>query len=214
MTAPVQENVVQEHKNTDKELNFRALEQKYQRALNEETAKRETAERALQERSRAPVDEDDDEPYIDRKKLNKTLSQFGEQSKQHTQTEIQRAVQSAIADERKQNWLKNNSDFNDVLKHAETLAQLDPDLAESILDMPEGFERQKLVYKNIKALGLHKPKVQEQSIQHKIDANKRSPFYQPTGIGTSPYSTAADFSDAGQKQAYEKLQQLKANMRL
>ena len=216
MTELAQENVTQNVKPNDKELNFRALEQKYQRALNEETSKREAAERALQERSESQSnDDDDDEPYVDKKRLNKTLARFGEQSKQQTQTEIQRAVQSAINDERKQNWMKNNPDFQNVLnEHAETFARLDPELAESILEMPEGFERQKLVYKNIKALGIDKPKIPEQSIQDKVNANRKGAFYQPTNVGNAPYAQVGDFSEAGQKQAYEKLQQLKANMRL
>jgi len=91
---------------------------------------------------------------------------------------------------------------------------MDPELAESILEMPEGFERQKLVYKNIKALGIHKPAMKEPSIQEKVDANRRSPYYQPSGVSTAPYSQVGDFSNTGQKQAYEKMQQLKSQLRI
>ena len=80
--------------------------------------------------------------------------------------------------------------------------------------MPEGFERQKLVYKNIKALGVHKPEQKQPSIQDKVDANKRSPFYQPNGVGSAPYSSVGDFSAGGQKNAYEKMQQLKSKLRI
>lgn len=217
MTAPSQENQVQDQKPSDKELNFRKLEEKYQRELNQERSLRVEAERIAQERQK-PVshddDEEDDEPYVDKRKLNKTLAKFGQQTKQETQTEIQRAVQTALHEERKQNWVKSNPDFHEVLQHAEKLAQRDPDLAESILEMPEGFERQKLVYKNIKALGLHRPEEKAPSIQQKVDANRRSPFYQASGVGTSPYQSSGDFSQGGQKSAYDKMQQLKANLRL
>lgn len=217
MTVPSQENPAPEVKPDNKELNFRALEQKYQRALDEANSQKEAAQRALQERNKPSTDDDDDddEPYVDKKRLAKKLNQFGEQSRQHTQSEIQRAVQTAIVEERRQGWLKNNPDFHDVLsKHAEDFAKVDPELAETILEMPEGFDRQKLVYKNIKALGLDKPKVPETSVQDKINANRKGAFYQPTSVGSAPYGPTGDFSEAGQKQAYAKLQELKANLRI
>jgi hypothetical protein len=215
MTAPSPENQVQEQKPSDKELNFRALEAKYQKQLEAERQARLEAERAAQEARNRSNDEDDDgEPYVDNKKLNKKLAKFGEQTKQQTQSEIQNAVQAALANERKQNWLKNNPDFYEVLKHADKFADNDPELAETILEMPEGFERQKLVYKNIKALGLHKPQEKQPSIQEKVDANRRSPYYQPSGVGASPYAATGDFSPAGQKNAYEKMQALKKTLRI
>lgn len=215
MTAPTQENQAQDQKISDKELNFRNLEARYQKELEKERAARMEAERMVQERQHSPKDEDDDsEPYVDHKKLNKTLAKFGEQSQKQTQNDIQKAVQTALHEERKQNWLKTNSDFYDVLQHAEKLAMKDPELAETILQMPEGFERQKLVYKTIKSQGLHMPDQKKPSIQDKIDANRRSPYYQPSGVGTAPYSTSGDFSASGQKQAYDKMQELKKTLRL
>lgn len=218
MTAPNQENQVQsQEKPNDKEINFRALEARYQKQLEQERAARLEAERKIQEvqnNKNNEEDDEDDEPYVDRKKLNKTLAKFGEQSKQQTQSEIQRAVHQALQEERKQNWMKQNSDFFEVMQHAEKFAEHDPELAETILQMPEGFERQKLVYKNIKALGLHKPPENKSNIQEKIDANRRSPYYQPTSVGSAPYNMVGDFSPKGQEQAYQKLQELKKNLRI
>jgi hypothetical protein len=210
---------VAETKQNDKELNFRALEQRYQRELASERAAREAAERKVEEVSRrqsvSDDDENDDEPYIDKKKLKKEQAKFGQQIKQETQTEIQQAVHKALSEERTANWLKQNSDFYEVMQHAEKLANKDPELAETILQMPEGFERQKLVYKNIKALGLHHPEQKAPSIQDKIDANRRSPYYQPSGVGTAPYAGASgDYSKQGQKNAYEKMQELKNKLRI
>lgn len=216
MTIPV-ENQPQEQKPNDKELNFRALEARYEKQLQQERAERQRLQMELEQKSRTPYkdDEDDDsEPYVDHKRLKKEQAKFGQQLKQETQSEINKAVYVALQEERKQNWLKNNSDFYDVLQHAEAFAQADPELAETILQMPEGFDRQKLVYKNIKALGIHKPRAPEQTIQQKIDANRTSPYYQPSGVGTAPYASAGDFSQQGQKQAYEKMQQLKAQLRI
>ncbi len=215
MTAPTQENQAQESQPSNKELNFRALEAKYQQQLAAERAEKERLMAELQQRHQSPVDEEDDsEPYVDHKKLRREQAKFGQQIKQETQSEIQKAVQKAIYEEKKQNWMKSNPDFYEVMQHAETFAQRDPELAETILEMPEGFERQKLVYKNIKALGLHKPAEKQPSIQDKVDANKRSPYYQPSGMGAAPYSQVGDFTQTGQKQAYEKMQALKRNLRI
>ncbi len=205
----------QEPQLNNKELNFRQLEAKYQRQLEQERQGRLEAERIAQEaqqRRHSSDDEDDkdDEPYVDKKKLRKEQERFGQKIKQETHGEIQKAVQHAIQEERKNNWIKNNPDFYDILQHAEKFAQKDPDLAESILEMPDNFERQKLVYKNIKALGIHKPEEKTPSIQDKVDANRRGPYYQPSSVGSAPYAPQGDFSPGGQKQAYEKLKQLKA----
>jgi hypothetical protein len=218
MTVPGQENQTQpDSKPNDKEYNFRQLEARYEKQLQQERAATAEAQRIAQEamaRKQVEEEEDDSEPYVDKKKLNKTLAKFGEQSQKQTQTDIQKAVQTALKEERRQNWIKSNPDFYDVLQNAERFAQTDPELAESILEMPEGFERQKLVYKNIKALGLHKEAPRQASIQEKIDANKRSPYYQPSGVSAAPYANAGDFSPQGQKAAHDKMQELKARLRL
>ena len=213
MTAPEQNQA----QPTDKELNFRKLQAKYEQELAFERSKREEAEKQLNEASKRSeiVEEDDDsEPYVDHKKLEKKLARFEQKNKQDVQSEIQKAVQQAIKDEKKANWLKTHSDFDDVMEHAEKIYHKDPDLAESILEMPPSFERQKLVYKNIKALGLDKPAQREQTIQEKVDANRKAPFYQPTGVGSAPYQSAGDFSAGGQKQAYDKMKELQSRLRL
>lgn len=217
MTVNVPENQEQV-KPSDKELNFRQLEARYEKQLQQERSARIEAEKVAQEaqqrKNHSDDDEDDAEPYVDKKRLKKELAKTGQQYKQETQTEIQRAVHAALQDERKQNWLKQNNDFYDVLQHAEKFALKDPELAESILAMPEGFERQKLVYKNIKALGLHKPEAKPPSIQETVDAKRRGPYYQPSGVGAAPYSSQSDYSQAGQKEAYQKMQDLKNRLRL
>ncbi len=209
----------QEKKQNDKELNFRMLEAKYQKQLDQERSARIEAERIAQEatqRRSVQNDEDDDEsePYVDHKRLTKKLNKFG----QSTQSEIQKAMeiakQNAKEELKQEMWLDNNPDFYDVLQNAEKFAQKSPELAKTILKMPEGFERQKLVYQNIKELGLHKPEVKQPSIQEKIDSNRRSPYYQPSGVGSSPYTSQSDFSESGQKQAYDKMKDLQKKLRI
>lgn len=215
MTVPTQSDQTPaiESKNDSKELNFRRQESTFLRIIAEKDSRIAEIEKQLQQKQ-IHEDEDDDEPYVNKKKLEKQFAKFGQQAKQETQSEIQRAVENALRKEKKDNWLKNHSDFSEVLQHADKLLLKDPELAESILEMPEGFERQKLVYKNIKALELDKPALKQPSIQDKMEANRRSPYYQPSGVANAPYSSQSDFSPTGQKQAYEKMQELKSKLRI
>lgn len=219
--AEVQVNQEQEQKVSDKELNFRNLEAKFNRELEKERLEKEQIKRELAEVKTAfqgnhqNDDEDDDEPFVDKKRLKKETAKLGQQIKQETQTEIQKAIQQAIHEDRKRNWIERNPDFYETLQnHAEKLAEKAPQLAEAILGMPDGFERQKLVYNNIKVLGLDKPEVKGPSIQEKIDANRRSPYYQPSGIAAAPYAAAGDFSPTGQKAAFDKMKELQKNLRI
>lgn len=219
MTVPTpqnQEQPVNDQKVSDKEFNFRQLESKYRRELEQERARREEAERIAQEaRNKSAADDDDDsDPYIDHKKLEKKLSNFEKRLDEKIDKKAEEKAHHLLANQKKEMWLKQNPDFYDVLQHAEKFAKHDPELAETILEMPEGFERQKLVYKNIKALGLHKEAPPAPTMQQKLDANRKNLYYQPTGISPGPNLSGNDFSPAGQKQAYEKMQELKRNLRL
>jgi hypothetical protein len=218
MSAPSQENQVQnsEPKQNDKELNFRNLEARYQKALDQERAEREKLQQQLNERSRPQAnveDEDDDEPYVDKKRLNKTLSKFGQSTQSDIQNAMKMAKDAAKEELKQEMWLDQNPDFYEVLNHAEKFAARSPEMAKTILRMPDGFERQKLVYQTIKELGIDKPEQKQSSIQEKIDANKKAPYYQPSGVGTAPYASQGDFSTSGKENAYKKMQQLIANRR-
>lgn len=223
MTIP-QENqaAAQESQPSNKELNFRALEAKM---IQERNARLEAEKRALEAETRAQEavsrrnqaqedEEDDTDPYVDRKKLAKHLSSFERRMDEKIEKKAEEKAFAMVQKEKREAWLRNNPDFYEVLQHADKFADRDPELAETILTMPEGFERQKLVYKNIKALGIHKPDVKQPSIQEKVDANRRSPYYQPSGVGAAPYASVGDFSPAGQKNAYEKMKELKSKLRI
>jgi hypothetical protein len=220
MTVP--ESVPQsQEKTNDKELNFRHLEAKYQRELEKERSARMELERRAEEALRqvqsstSQDDEDDNsEPYVDHKKLNKKLSQHNQNTKSEIEKAMEMAKKSAKDELKQEMWLEQNPDFREVLGHASALIERNPTLAKSILNMPDNFERQQLVYQTIKDFGYHKPPEAKTSIQEKVDANKRSPYYQPSGMSSAPYANVSDFSDAGKKQAYEKMQQLKKNLRI
>ncbi len=206
---------VQEQKISDKELNFRAMETKYRRDLEQERQARLEAEKKIQEiQSKQHQQEDDeDEPYVAPKKLDKKLAQFGQSTESNIQKAMEIAKQQAKEELKQEMWLEKNNDFYNVMQHAQKLYEEDKEMAETILTMPDNFERQKLVYKTIKKLGLHEEK-KPPSIQDKIDANRRTPYYQPSGVPSAPYAAAGDFSTAGQKNAYTKMQELKNRLRM
>lgn len=207
---------------SDKELNFRKQEEMFNRKLEQERHARQQAEERLSQlekvvqskssQSNDDYDEPSDEPYVDHRRLQKSQAKMERKIVSETDSRIQNAVQAALSSERQNQWLKNNPDFYEVMNHAQAFADKDPELAETILAMPEGFERQKLVYKNIKALGIHKKDEPKPTIQDKIDQNRRTPYYQPSGVGTAPYANAADFSKSGQSAAYKKMKELQKRL--
>lgn len=222
--SSVASSSAESNQQNDKELNFRKQEEFYNNKIEQERLEKEQIRRELEEvkrlaqskmyRPAIDEDESDDEPYIDRKTLKKHLVKFDQDVRTNTEQTVNDAVSRALAEERKQNWMKSNPDFFEVMGHAQKFADKDPDLAETILSMPDNFERQKLVYKNIKALGLHKKEEPKPSIQETIDRNRKSPYYQPSGVGGPPYSSQGDFSPSGQKNAFDQMQALKARLRL
>jgi actin-related protein len=206
---------------SDKELNFRKQEEMFTRKLDQEKQARQQAEERLSQlerlvQSKGKSDDDDDEPsdepYVDHRRLRKAQDRMEKKIVGETDNRINQAVQAALAEERRNQWMKNNPDFFEVMNHAQAFAEKDPELAETILSMPEGFERQKLVYKNIKALGMHKKDEPKPTVQDQIDKNRRTPFYHPSGVGTAPYNNAGDFSAKGQENAYNKMKELQKRL--
>lgn len=206
--------MVQEQKDSDKELNFRALQAKHKRELDQEKQARLELEKKVQEfQSRQHHEEEEsDVPYVEPKRLEKKLAQFGQSTENNIQKAMEIAKSQAKEELKQEMWLEKNSDFFDVMKHADKLYHEDREMAETILAMPDNFDRQKLVYKTVKKLGLHEEKKPQPSVQNTIDANRKSPYYQPSGIATAPYAAAGDFSPTGQKNAYSKMQELKKRM--
>ena len=213
MNEQVQPQTI-DQKQSDKELNFRQLEAKYQRQLDQERSARIEAERIAQEATQKKQivqddDDNDDEPYVDKKKLEKKLARFGEQTKQQTKSEIQVAVQQAIQEERKQNWMNQILIFTMFFNMQRNLLKEIPILQNLFLICQIHLKGKSLFIKTLRLLVYINQK-QNNHLFRKIDANKRSPYYQPTGTGTAPYASQGDFSPQGQKQAYEKMKELKS----
>lgn len=228
MTANTQETPVVEQKSSDKEMNFRALEaqRKQEQALRlqEQTMRMEAEKKAqelekrlqeLESRSKDVEEEDDDEPYVGHKKLNKRLSTLERKLKEEQMKGAEEIAQKLYEKKEQERWLEDHQDFYEVLNQAENFANENPGLAKMILQMPDGFERQKLVYENIKTLNkFTQQKSKESGIQEKVNNNRKGLYYQPTNVGSAPYACTGDFSPAGQKNAYDKMQELKSRLRL
>lgn len=221
-TQSVNQQTQQENKQNDKDYNFRALEAKHRKEIEQERQARFDLERRLQEVEASKIkrndddddQEDDSEPYVDHKRLKKQFGSFERKLDDKIQKKIQEEARSLLQKKEEDDWIRNNPDFVEVLneQNLTRFVEKAKPLAESIKNIPDGFEKQKLVYNAIKSMGIDKPEQKVPSIQEKIDANRRSPYYQSSGVSTPPYAGAGDFSAAGQKTAYAKMQELKARL--
>lgn len=200
-------------KQDDKEINFRRLEARYQKQLEAERNARMELEKKIQE-SQKPQEEDDDEPYVDKRKLERKFSNFERDIEQKIEKKAEEKARQLMYQEKQNDWLKKNPDFFDVLKGADKIALEDPELADTILELPDTFERQKIVYKYMKKLAVHEEKAKQASIQSTLDAKRQAPYYAPSGVATSPYVSQGDFSDSGRKNSYDHVQQLIKRLRL
>ena len=208
-------------KSNDAEINFAKMRKKMEeieKSKLEAEARAQMLEKELENarKSKESVDEDvpSDEPYVDERRLQKKFDRFEREFSKKVDEKAEQKARKAIEDFQNQMFLKQNPDFFDILsvEMIDKLKNQNPEVAEHISQMPDTPERQKLLYHNIKALGLHKP--QQPSIQDTIDRNKQTAAYMPSGVAGSPYISGSDFSEAGKKSAFDKVQQLKQRMRL
>jgi len=211
--------VVQENKPSDKEINFRKIEEKHRRELADMQARLEESDRKATEalsRRQSEEDEVDDEPYVGHKRLEKKLSSFEKRMEEKIDKRAEEKARMLMETREDEEWLSKNADFDETLREENLMKLVNkaPALAQSIKRMPDGIEKQKLVYNTIKSMGLDKPEQKQSSVQEKMDANRRSPYYQPSGVGAAPYNSVGDYSPAGQKNAYAKMQELKSKLRI
>lgn len=196
----------------------------YEKQLLEERSQKQELEKRLAElestkrstRSQDVDDDDDGEPYVDKKTLKKQLERFSRDIGQDIDKRAEEKARGLLEQERQINFVRSNPDFEQILSPEliQKFAEKHPEVAEQMLEMPDNFARKKLLYQNIKALGVNRPAQLAPSIQETIDKNRRSPYYQPSGSGaTPPYAAVGDFSDVGQENAYKKMQTLIKNRR-
>lgn len=217
MSVPDQNSQAQpaEQKSNDKEYNFaqlrKQLEQERQARMQTEQRLSQIEQERQQPTRQDDSDDDDNEPYIDQKKLKKVLGKEKDELRKEFKTAVRQEAQALIEQERQTSFLRQNADFNQILtpELIQKFAEKHPEIAEPMLEMPDNFARQKLLYQNIKALGLHRPPEPQKPIQDVVDRNRRSPYYQPSGVsGSPPYANNGDFSPEGQKRAYQQVRDM------
>lgn len=221
MTSPVQETPAQTTAPAEKTAQQSFAE--VRKALEAERAEKaqmkqrlEELEKQSKQKKNYQVQEDEeesDEPYVDQRSLKKKFTKFEETIDQKIAKAAEEKARQIVEEQNRNNYLKQNADFDQTMQPEviQKFAEKYPGIAEAILRMPDGFERQRLVYESIKGTGVNKK--EESKIQDTINANRRSPF-QPANNAAPPYSMQGDFSDAGQKNAYSKMKDLQKRLRI
>jgi hypothetical protein len=216
-----------EQKSSDKEVNLRRLAQAKERAEQERDQKAAENAQLLQKlqqfESRQMVDNDDDndlvdDGYVEARKLRKTLSRFEQKLDQKIEKKAEEKARFLLEEERQKSFMfrlkAEYPDFDQVVtdEAANKFQTQFPGLAESILRNPDEYERRKLAYEAIKGLNTQEKKVQEKSMQEKVDQNRRNLYFTPTGVaeGAKPMG---DFSAEGKKAAFEKMKALQRQAR-
>jgi hypothetical protein len=167
-----------------------------------------------QQQKTVPVEDDDDDPYVDNKKLARKLSSFEAELEKKIEAKAEAKARALLEQEKQSEFLKLNRDFDSVMsaENLDRFAEQHPMIAENLLRMPNTFERQKLVYATIKSLAKEQEK--RSSIQDVIQQKQQSPYYQPSGVSPGASFNGGDYSVSGQKEAYQKMQELKQRLRI
>lgn len=227
MTSENVQNTLQtpaENVQKDKEINFERMRKQLEQEkteklrLQEEVSQLRKSQEQLTRSKQPEFEEDDtsDEPYVDHKVLSRKFAKWEQKLEEKIDKKAEEKARQLLEQERQQSYVKSNADFNEVLtqENIQKFAEKHPAMAERMLRMPDTFDRQALLYEQIKALQIGKKEESKPSIQQVIEANQRSPYYQPSGVGTAPYAPMGDFSKGGQKAAYDKMQELKSKLRI
>lgn len=227
VTAPPATETTQEPKSQTKELNFERLRKENERLAQHAEAERQArlkieseiaAWRQHYEASRNEEEDESDEPYIDRKTFKKQLSRLEKQLEEKIDKKAEEKARTLLEEAQKKDFaykLKSEyRDFDEVLNSetAEKFSQQHPELAQEVLSIPDEYQRRKMAYQMIKSIGLHKKEdAVKASAQAKIDANLRNPYFHAGAIANGSQLPIGDFSEAGQKAAYEKMKALMRN---
>lgn len=212
-----------DQKPSDKEINLRRLAQAKEKAEME--LEKERAEKAeilqrlqhLESSNTSSLDDDlDDDGYVEARKLKKTISRLKNELKQDFKQEVQSEARRLLEEEKQKDFhfrvKAEMPDFEKVVtdESANAFADKFPEWANAILSEPDNYKKRKLTYEAIKGLDLHqKP---QKSIQEKVTANQKNPYYYPSSIGSGGNSVG-DFSDTGKKSAYEAMKALQKGFR-
>lgn len=179
----------------------------------EENAKKQPVQQDL---------DDDSEPYVDKKRLGKEMSKLKESLAVEIDRKAEEKARALLAEEKRKDFFKNNKDFHEVMQQDVIRKFIDeqPGLSEDLETLPDNFERQKVVYRMIKALNENKPVAPAAPAQPKsplaaaFDARKSAMAYQPGGSSGGPFQSMGDFSQGGMKNAYDRFKSLQKTVSL
>ena len=212
---------------SDKEYNFRRLEEAREKEREQREREKEARIRAEIERDRYvqeinelkellkpkevdPFDDEDFDPDLRsriEKKLDKERQSFERKAQQIAEETYQRKTAEKEQAAKKDFNTRLRESYPDIDKvitesSLKDLAEKDSVFLESVLAIPDDFIKRELTYKRLKSMSA--PKVDE--VQKKIDQNVRNPHVIPdTAI---PCSSGLDFdvrSPQARQSAYEAL---------
>lgn len=220
--AVPEEKAQVEQRVSDKEHNFRRLEA----AREAEREARIRAEMELQmlrgemqeiksmlrPREKDPLD--DVEDYVDPARLKAKLelerAAFERKAKdiaKSTYDELKREDQEKEKKDFMTRLKREYPDY-DAIMNENTLASLekiDPLFVDTVLAIPDDYERRKKTYAKIKSLPKQEPKA---SIKERVEENQKNPYYIPAGSGASGGLPSIEFdvsSKTARESAYAKL---------
>jgi hypothetical protein len=219
--ANAQPEKAQSHEGlSNKEFNFRKLEAareadreaRIRAEMQAEQMRNELREikEMLQPKEQDPLDgvEDFVDPVRLKAKLEKERTRFTREAKE---------IAERTYEERKQKDEKANffqrlrgqfSDYDEVMNETNLahLQEEDPVFLDTVVKVPDEYERRLDTYKKIKSMQAKKPKLEERaSIKEKVEENMRNPYFIQPSSG-NPSAVEFDIrSKSARDQAYQKL---------
>lgn len=204
---------------SDKELNFRKLEaareaEKEARIRAEMEAqylKREmdAIRASMQPKEVDPLDDLSEDDYQEPAKLSSKIKEKLNKERQHFRREAEEIANKVIEERDKKDYFRrlkqDYHDFDQVVNETNLaqLAESSPELTESLMKIPDEYEKRRLAYSAIKRMG--KKEEPKASIKEKVQENSHNTYYTPQSAGVP---TAADYdlkSPQARQAAYEKL---------
>ncbi|MDE1970969.1 MAG: hypothetical protein KGI50_05335 [Patescibacteria group bacterium] len=216
MTVPAQE--VSDNKPTVQQENFAAIRRKMEetdRRYSEEKQKRMELEKQMEDiRKRFYGNDDDDsDEFVEKKYIRNEFSRV-EKDINNIKQETKRLEEERMKREQDL-WMHSHPDFEEVLKSANDFEKDNQEVANSLLNIPEGFERYKSAYNMIKLYKEAKNKPAAPTMQDHINNNRRPMYYAPSGMATPPSQQfKGSYTKEEMKSAHEAMLALKNEMRL
>lgn len=207
---------------SDKELNFRRLEQAKEaerEARLRAEMRNESLEREIQSIKQMLQPKDEDplegvEDYVDPARLRATLAKqearFRKEAEEIAQRKYEQIEKEREAKSFHERLRSRYNDYDNVMSEnaIADLEKTNPEFLEAVLEIPDDFKRREKTYKFLKAKE-QKP-APKASIQEVVEENKKNPYYIAPGSGQP---SAVEFDIGSPKARQEAYKRLKAAQR-